>query len=259
MGWTNQQAETITGLAFTYLASTVLYSTGASLSLDSGATFTSEADIELANARLVSRFTAAPGTLAGIRMLLDGVAAVGNRLLTAAVEGDPFAMFTLDYDGRMEWGPGTGSRDIDLARSATGELELNGRPLAASIENINEISAGDTTSSTSFGNCGTAVVTGFRKEFENTRVRVDLVTSCYSTVPITTARFAVRFGLGDDFDIAQLHLNSTDHHTIAGTIILEGIAAGTYNVRPRWRRFTGTGTLTQDGFDTIQLTVQECA
>lgn len=61
-GWTNQQAETITGLAFTYLLSTVLYSTGSALTLDSGATFTSETDLQFSSG---AGLTLAPPAVGG--------------------------------------------------------------------------------------------------------------------------------------------------------------------------------------------------
>ena len=47
MGWTNTQAETITGLALTYLTTTVLFSLGSVFTLDAGATFSSATDLNL--------------------------------------------------------------------------------------------------------------------------------------------------------------------------------------------------------------------
>lgn len=126
MGWSNNQAENIDGLAFTYTNSTVLYSTGASLSLDDQATFDSATDLNLTNANLVSRYTTAPGTTPPIRLLLDGVPVGANRAMNTAVVSESFARWILNYDGRQEWGNGTDDRDVSLDRTSAETLTLDG-------------------------------------------------------------------------------------------------------------------------------------
>lgn len=47
MGWTNNQAENIVGLAFTYFTTTVLFSTGSTVTWGVGSAFESHVDLEL--------------------------------------------------------------------------------------------------------------------------------------------------------------------------------------------------------------------
>lgn len=47
MGWTNSQAQTIVGLAFTYFTTTVLFSTGSTVTFGPGSTFQSDVDLNL--------------------------------------------------------------------------------------------------------------------------------------------------------------------------------------------------------------------
>lgn len=49
MGWTNSQAETIVGLAFTYLTTTVLFSTGSAVTFGVGSTMQVDVDLNIAS------------------------------------------------------------------------------------------------------------------------------------------------------------------------------------------------------------------
>ncbi len=126
MGWTNDQATNIDGQAFEYTNTTVLYSTGSALTIDSGAEFNVGTDIELTNANLVSRYTVPPGNTPPIRLLLDGVAVGTNRAINTAVVSEAFARWILNYDGRQEWGNGTDARDVSLDRTSSETLTLDG-------------------------------------------------------------------------------------------------------------------------------------
>jgi hypothetical protein len=46
--------------------------------------------------------------------------AAGNDVITARVDGDAGARFTIDADGRLEWGAGGGALDVNLYRNAAG-------------------------------------------------------------------------------------------------------------------------------------------
>lgn len=47
MGWTNNQSETIVGLAFTYFTTTVLFSTGSAVTFGTGSTLATEVDLNI--------------------------------------------------------------------------------------------------------------------------------------------------------------------------------------------------------------------
>lgn len=49
MGWTNNQAQTIVGLAFTYLTTTVLFSTGSAVTFGLGSTTQFDTDINISS------------------------------------------------------------------------------------------------------------------------------------------------------------------------------------------------------------------
>lgn len=57
-------------------------------------------------------------------------AAAGKRFLGVQGQGDTGNRFTIDYDGRLQWGasPGT-SLDTALTRSGAGQLAINGSPI----------------------------------------------------------------------------------------------------------------------------------
>lgn len=64
--------------------------------------------------------------LAGITaMNLEGAAA-SDDVFTTRVTGNAFPRFSIDADGKLGWGPGTGAVDITLSRYAVGGLEISG-------------------------------------------------------------------------------------------------------------------------------------
>lgn len=73
-GWTNTQAETITGLALTYLTTTVLFSTGSSFTLNADATFSSATDLNLTSGAGITFDGPAPRLAkdAGTWLAVDG-------------------------------------------------------------------------------------------------------------------------------------------------------------------------------------------
>lgn len=125
MGWTNQQAETITGVAFTYLASTVLFGAGSTLSIASTAAFQSAADVQVLDAHLYSLYTAPPVNGA-LRLWEAGFAPAG--VVAADLrrsDTDVQPRFSLDYDGKMWWGDGTNPPDANLYRYAANGLAMD--------------------------------------------------------------------------------------------------------------------------------------
>jgi hypothetical protein len=167
MGWTNQQAETITGLAFTYLAATVLYSTGSSLTLDSGATFASATDLDISDAeieilRTVTDPTGANGML---RFRTSGIDNTDERIIDSRRDTDGTAPFAVWGRGRMAWAGTT--RDVFLERTAAALLTLTGSLNIGTNLQVGGVdrgrgyvtSASSTSSSAPVGNTSTTVLT----------------------------------------------------------------------------------------------------
>lgn len=84
--------------------------------------------------------------------------------------------------------------------------------------------------------------------------------SGFSTVG--TTEFAVGVNVnGVDRDVTKLNMNSANVHTAlpTGAIRITGLAAGTYTVKLRAKRNSGTGTLTIDAGDAVSFVMEERA
>jgi hypothetical protein len=69
--------------------------------------------------------TGASITFTGTNLInLNGSASATDKL-AAIVSGDSFDRFRMRADGRMDWGPGSGSRDTNLYRSAANTLRTD--------------------------------------------------------------------------------------------------------------------------------------
>lgn len=73
------------------------------------------------------------GTTGGLSMVLleQSGAAAASRALGIRAGGEANERYTLDFDGKMQWGPGTAGTDITLGRSGAGTLDLSNGSLVA--------------------------------------------------------------------------------------------------------------------------------
>jgi hypothetical protein len=138
------------------------------------------------------------------------------------------------------------------------QVFLAGDRLTASENGINNATGSGTNATTSYANLPGTSSFQFIKRFADTRVRVDIQTSFFSTAVTTSARFAALIN-GTDYDVAQQFVNPANTHIpVAGHRYITGIPAGTYTVQGRWRRVAGAGTLTQAAADNwLSLSAKE--
>lgn len=66
------------------------------------------------------------GSLSNVLIEQTGAAA-GSRALSLKAGGEANERWWIDYDGKMQWGPGTAGGDVSLARSASGVLDVTGK------------------------------------------------------------------------------------------------------------------------------------
>ncbi len=121
---------------------------------------------------------------------------------------------------------------------------------------------GDSTASASFSELGNAQQT-FVKRFQNTRLRVDFAASCFTTAVNTAVEFGLQLLINSSggglvsTGPAMLINNANEHLMMTNFSFLSGVSAGTYSIRPLWRRTSGAGTLTTDANDWLTYAVQE--
>lgn len=111
----------------------------------------------------------------------------------------------------------------------------------------------------------------FNKAYDNTFVRVGLTASCFSSVATTRVVWAVRvvqtvgasaFG-PTDWNMGGFMINTVNVHTSFTKfkrflgLADGGIPAGTYTISLRWRRSSGTGTLSADTNDDFAIELDE--
>lgn len=127
----------------------------------------------------------------------------------------------------------------------------------ASCSGVN-VSPSGTTTSSSFANIGGSTSVSFTKVDASSRLRVDLHVSCFVTGSVPdVAEFGVLIN-GTDYAIMKGTISAASiHKTFSGIRLIGGIAAGTYTVQARWRRVSGSGTVTGDGDDRLSFAVME--
>lgn len=129
--------------------------------------------------------------------------------------------------------------------------------LFGAVNSVGASVGGNTTSATYVNMPGPVTIT-LPKSYVDTRVRVDVHVSLFSTVGTTAARVAVGFNSLADGDVVNFFFNTANVHTqISGTAIFPFAFAGSLPLTLRWRRVLGTGTITQDTNDWISFTAQE--
>lgn len=84
----------------------------------------------------------------------------------------------------------------------------------------------------------------FAKHFSSTALRIDMGMIINNTLNvIAVCGMGVNIG-GTDYEISKLsHVGTNDATGISGIRLITGITAGSYVIKPRWRRISGTGSL----------------
>jgi len=145
---------------------------------------------------------------------------------------------------------------VDTPATAT----LYGDFLSARAGSWNAASATGTTTSASNVNLpGNPQVT-LQKEgtAAQTRLQVGMAVGSFSTVGGTAVRFAVSAtGVGDTDIRGFFHNAANTHADSAGVAFIAGVGAGTITVTGRWRRISGTGTLSVNADDWVSIWVKE--
>lgn len=136
--------------------------------------------------------------------------------------------------------------------------EFNASVGANSVEfRTNSLSL-STTSSTLVDMPGAS--TSFTKLLGSTASNLVVLVSCsmFSTVGSTTLDIAINCN-STDTTAGNFVLNTANvHETLpTGSVSLTGLAAGTYTVKVRTKRNSGTGALTQDGTDSVLMQIWE--
>jgi hypothetical protein len=89
---------------------------------------------------------------------------------------------------------------------------------------------------------------------------VELSLSLYSTVNATVVKLGVNVNSADS-DVSIMPINTANAHETmpTGAVRIAGLGAGTYTVKARALRVSGTGTVTIDTNDTVTMVIQERA
>lgn len=205
-----------------------------------------------ANGTMVTRDTTGPGCT----VLHDGATIATPAKCLGSVFANAGDRVVLDLYG-SEWLV-TGS--FSSLAFGEGSRALDGLPSAAT-----PITSATFVDLTEFGSFS------FSKAYDNTFVRVGLTASCFSSVATTRVFWGVRLvqtaGVSPygptDLTMGGFMLNTVNIHTSFTKfkrylgLADGGIPAGTYTVSLRWRRFSGTGTLSADTNDDFALELDE--
>jgi hypothetical protein len=122
---------------------------------------------------------------------------------------------------------------------------------------ISGVSTAGTTTSATYVNMPSGVV-NFTKDVDDSKLLVTMNVGAFSTVAATSMRIGVNID-GTDYDCTHFNFNTAaEHNHISCTIIIPaGVTAGAQSATARWRRVGGTGVLTKDSNDWINMVVQE--
>lgn len=136
-------------------------------------------------------------------------------------------------------------------RADAADFNLTGQVLSALV------AAGTTTSGT-YANMPATSSVNLTKASANTRLRIEFACTTFVTVASTIVQFGVLVN-STDYDISRLFFNPASTHQACptGVVYISGLAANIWTVQARWRRVSGTGTVTTDANDWVTLDVQE--
>lgn len=146
--------------------------------------------------------------------------------------------------------------DLDVA----GSMTVGGAPVRVNCNGVTSTGpASDTSTSASYVNLGGTSSFSFTKYHASTRVKIEMTSTSWATVGGTINQFGVNIsgGIGD-YDVCQIYFNpASTHLQAAGFRIVPAFAAGTYTIQGRWRRTTGTGTMSRDANDWLSICATE--
>lgn len=187
------------------------------------------------------------------------VVAVAATTATVTVGGDPTAVAGV---------PWLASALPAVADTVVVDI-VAGAPLIVGIvgaasriphsETLNTVGAADTTTSATYVNLAATSSMTFTKLHGSTALELALHATSFSSATGTVTRFAVRID-SVDYDVCQLFWNVANSHAQTSGVAKVGsgvVAAGSYTVQGRWRRVSGTGTLTRDTGDWLSMQVSE--
>jgi len=145
------------------------------------------------------------------------------------------------------------------ANFITGVATTAGAPWFLGSASLNNaLAAGTTVSAVNVNMPGPQTFT-LTKNFTTSDIKIDFHATFFSTLASTLARFAVSIA-GTDVDICHLTINTANNHSqVSGTDIIPSTLSGSVAITARWRRISGTGTLTTDTSDWISISAVEVA
>lgn len=180
--------------------------------------------------------------------------------------------FGIAYDGFHEWGHGAAVADTNLYRLGAGVLNSDGRfvsngmSLLGNTEMISNLAVTTVTNDTKADNtyanmAGTGSVTSLTitKKYSAaiSKIRVLMSCSMFSTVSNTGVDLAVRVN-SIDVELGTFFFSALNqHHTIVVGDELTTLAAGAWSIQARWKRPSGTGTLTRANNDWLMMSAEE--
>lgn len=141
----------------------------------------------------------------------------------------------------------------DLATVTTAIAEL--RTGSAGLSNA--AGAGTTTSS-SYADVAGSTSVSFTKLQASTAIVAAVSLNCYITGATNTPVSVALSINATDYEIYEYFLNDiSKHYPTNGYRRVTGVAAGTYTVQVRWKRVSGSGTVTTDVNDWVSVSLQE--
>lgn len=203
----------------------------------------------------------------------------GSSTYNGYVAGESNSRFSIQADGKINWGSGSASTDTNLYRSAAGVLATDsavtvaGDYIAGSNNGVNApaVSTGSNTlaSTTYVDMTGTGSQTSFsvtkRHAAAKTRLKVYMSANHWISGGGTPYPVGVQYGVrinGVDVDMFTLYIEAVAGNNRYGNAFayVTGLAAGTYTVQGRWRKIVGpvgTGTPVRDTGDWLTIMAEE--
>jgi hypothetical protein len=146
--------------------------------------------------------------------------------------------------------------DGSLTDDGGGQVTIIQQPPA--IETLESVPSGSlTTTSASYADVdGANMELSITKIFSGTDLIIDLRVSCFPTAATTDFQFGVSDG-STDYDVLFHRFDTTGRRNIAGIARITGLSPAVYTFRLRWKRVSGSGTLSMTTNDRVSMTIQE--
>lgn len=136
-------------------------------------------------------------------------------------------------------------------------------PTGTGVAGLAVSSGSDTTTSATYvdmGGTGSTTSFSFTKAFDETRIQVTAMVGMWCATATAQVDVAVHIG-GTDYQLGHYSFDAASARrslAFQGYIPAGAGTAGTYTLQARWKRSTGTGTLTRDVLDWFAFSAQEC-